>query len=96
MHITGDAYLKFRKITNFGFEFNYFKPQKIFDLIKISGNVPWDEMFKTFNMGWGFALVVRKEDSDSVLQAVKDAEEIGTVTEINNIVMNFRNEKIIL
>jgi phosphoribosylformylglycinamidine cyclo-ligase len=33
VHITGDAYLKFGKITNLGFEFDNFKPQPIFDLI---------------------------------------------------------------
>ena len=81
VHITGDAYLKFGKLFEYshgiGFEFNNFKPQEIFKLIQREG-VSWEEMFKTFNMGWGFALVVAEDDAEDVLQLFGgDAEPIG-------------------
>ncbi len=82
VHITGDAYLKFRKISKYGFHFNNFKPHPIFGKIMEAGNVELPEMFKTFNMGWGFAVIVRNENVDAALQALgEDAERIGDVVE---------------
>ena len=94
VHITGDAYLKFRKLTNFGFEFDNFKPQPIFNLIRQCG-VPTEEMFKTFNMGWGFAVIIRREDVENALQLLKDSEVIGRITN-KGLIVNFDSKKIIL
>jgi phosphoribosylformylglycinamidine cyclo-ligase len=94
VHITGDAYLKFRKLTNFGFTFDNFNPQPIFKLIQECG-VSTEEMFKTFNMGWGFAVIVRKEDEDDALQILKESEVIGKITD-RGIVIKFEGKKIIL
>jgi phosphoribosylformylglycinamidine cyclo-ligase len=94
VHITGDAYLKFRKLTHFGFEFDNFKPQPIFNLIR-ECDVAIEEMFKTFNMGWGFAIIVRKEDTDNALQLLKDSEIIGKITD-RGLVIKFEGKKIIL
>jgi len=94
VHITGDAYLKFKKITNFGFEFDNFKPQPIFNLIQQSG-VPIEEMFKTFNMGWGFAIIVKKEDVEDALQLLKGSEVIGKITD-KDLVIKFDDKKIVL
>ena len=67
VHITGDAYMKFNNLANFspgiGFEFSNFKPQPIFELIqKTAAELGYcisdEEMFKTFNMGWGFGIIV--------------------------------------
>jgi phosphoribosylformylglycinamidine cyclo-ligase len=108
VHVTGDAYLKFNKLMNFspgiGFEFNNFKPQPIFQLIqdtakKLKGVITDEEMFKTFNMGWGFAIVVNKEDSDSILDLLEKenmgSEIIGNVNDSKEIVVNYKN-KIVL
>jgi len=82
VHITGDAYLKFRKLAKFGFRLDNFKPQPIFGKVMEAGGVELPEMFKTFNMGWGFAVVVRSEDADDALGALGDgAETIGEVVE---------------
>ncbi len=94
VHITGDAYLKFRKLTNFGFEFDNFKSHPIFNLIRDCG-VPTEEMFKTFNMGWGFAIVVRKEDAGDALQILKDSEIIGKIID-KGLVIKFEGKKIVL
>jgi len=94
VHITGDAYLKFRKLTNLGFEFDNFKPHPIFNLIRECG-VPIKEMFKTFNMGYGFAVIVRKEDVEDALQLLKDGEIIGKITD-NDLVIKFEGKNILL
>jgi len=94
VHITGDAYLKFRKLTNFGFDFDNFKPQPIFNLIRECG-VATEEMFKTFNMGWGFAVIVKKDDMEGVLQLLKNSEVIGKITE-RGLSIRFEGKKIVL
>ncbi|MEM3783782.1 MAG: phosphoribosylformylglycinamidine cyclo-ligase [Candidatus Bathyarchaeia archaeon] len=109
VHITGDAYLKFERLTLFskgiGFEFNNFKPQPIFDLIQktaveLGGKIADEEMFKTFNMGWGFAVIVDKADRDKAIDALGksgvDAEEIGRVTDKPGIKIFYKGRKIIL
>lgn len=94
VHVTGDAYLKFKKLTNFGFEFDNFKPQPIFNLIREFG-ISIEEMFKTFNMGWGFAVIVRKEDADDALQLLKNSEIIGKVID-KGLIIKFDGKKIVL
>ena len=107
VHITGDAYLKFDRFTKFspgiGFEFNNFKPQPIFNLIqdtakRLKSPITDDEMFKTFNMGWGFALIVNKTDANKALDILgkteRGAEQIGRVTDNPGIKILYKNKKI--
>ncbi|MBI5355815.1 MAG: phosphoribosylformylglycinamidine cyclo-ligase [Candidatus Aenigmarchaeota archaeon] len=87
VHITGDAYLKFLKLGK-GFEFFSFQPQQIFRLINTF--VATDEMFRTFNMGWGFAVVVDEKDADTV------GETIGRVSNGNKIRVDYNGKRFIL
>jgi phosphoribosylformylglycinamidine cyclo-ligase len=109
VHITGDAYLKFNRLMEFskgiGFEFNNFKPQPIFDLIQrtsreIEREISDEEMLKTFNMGWGFAIVVEKEEADATIDSIEkmgvEAEQIGMVTSSRRIVARYKGKKILL
>lgn len=109
VHITGDAYLKFDSLMEFskgiGFEFNNFKPQPIFGLIQktaseLGGKLTDEEMFKTFNMGWGFAIIVDKTDKDKVIDILEkdsvQAETIGYVTDSEGIKIVYRDRKIFL
>ena len=43
----------------------------IFELIQKHGDVPKDEMYRTFNMGIGFVLIVKKSDSAKILSQLK-------------------------
>jgi phosphoribosylformylglycinamidine cyclo-ligase len=56
----------------------------VFDVLQRLGAVHRDEMFRTFNMGIGFILVVGKHQTDAVLAALKRQRErayvIGEVT----------------
>ncbi len=109
VHITGDAYLKFNNLTCFsqgiGFEFNNFKPQPIFGLIQKTAQelgltVTDGEMFKTFNMGWGFAIIVDKTDADKALDALEkaaaEAEVIGNVTATPRVTIRHKTTKLVL
>ncbi len=57
----------------------------IFGLIARLGNIPERDMFNTFNMGVGMSAVVRREDADRALNALRengvDAYVIGEMAE---------------
>ena len=57
----------------------------IFGLIARLGNIPERDMFNTFNMGVGMSVVVRREDADRALNALRengvDAYVIGEMAE---------------
>jgi phosphoribosylformylglycinamidine cyclo-ligase len=107
IHVTGDAYIKFDRFMKYsqgiGFEFANFKPQPIFSLIQqtgpeVGGIITDEEMLKTFNMGWGFAVVVDKTDVDEAIDVIEkcdvEAEQIGKVTDTGKIVANYKGKKL--
>jgi phosphoribosylformylglycinamidine cyclo-ligase len=109
VHITGDAYLKFNNLARFsegiGFEFDNFKPQPIFGLIQqtardIGFTVTDEEMFRTFNMGWGFGIIVDKADQDRALDILEKAgekpEQIGKITDKPQITIQHGGKKLVL
>ncbi|MGD6934811.1 MAG: phosphoribosylformylglycinamidine cyclo-ligase [Candidatus Bathyarchaeia archaeon] len=90
VHITGDAFTKFNNLTRaspgIGFKFNHFHPQPIFALIQktaaeLGYSISDEEMFKTFNMGWGFGVVVDEADTEKALTALEHVG-VGVETEI--------------
>jgi phosphoribosylformylglycinamidine cyclo-ligase len=105
VHITGDAYLKFNRLMEFskgiGFEFDNFKPHPIFQIIqetakKLKKPITDGEMLKTFNMGWGFAVVCDKKDKDDIIENFKksktEAEQIGKVNASEKIVATWKRK----
>jgi phosphoribosylformylglycinamidine cyclo-ligase len=109
VHITGDAYLKFDRLMKFskgiGFEFDNFKPQPIFELIQQTahetrGKISNAEMLKTFNMGWGFAIIVEKKDEEAAIDCIEKnrihAEQIGKVTTSSKIIAHYKDKRILL
>jgi phosphoribosylformylglycinamidine cyclo-ligase len=107
VHITGDAYLKFDRLTKYskgiGFAFENFRPQPIFDLIQktareLGGKITDEEMFRTFNMGWGFAIITDTAEEDDALailnKAGTQAERIGRVTSTEGIRIVFNKKKL--
>jgi phosphoribosylformylglycinamidine cyclo-ligase len=107
VHVTGDAYMKFGRFMKYskgiGFEFANFKPQPIFGLIQntapeVGGVITDEEMLKTFNMGWGFAVVVDKNDEEEAITIFEknkvEAERIGKVTSSGKIVAHYKGKKL--
>jgi len=60
-----------------------YKIPPIFTLIQELGNVPFDEMCSTFNMGIGFVLVVDPGDEDAISKLLQESGE--TVFHLGNI-----------
>ena len=109
VHITGDAYLKFNRLAKFsegiGFEFDNFNPQPIFTLIQatakqLGGAITDEEMFKTFNMGWGFAVIVDKASAERAIDILEKAgvhaQEIGHVEGRAGVKILYRGKTIML
>ena len=69
------------------------EPQLIFKLIKGYGSINDDEMFKTFNMGIGMAVVVSKKDSAKVMKKLVSLGEKPIL--IGDIVKGKREVEII-
>ncbi len=99
VHITGDSYMKFNNLAYYspgiGFSFNNFNPQPIFGLIQKTAaelglTVMDEEMFKTFNMGWGFGIIVAKSDEDKAMNVLEqdsfNPQIIGKVTDKERVV----------
>lgn len=110
VHITGDAYKKFNNLvkasSGIGFSFDNFKPQPIFGIIQrtaaeLGYMITDEEMFKTFNMGWGFGIIVDKADIDKAMNALEqdsvNPERIGKVTDKERVVeIHHQNKHLIL
>src|SRR5208283_5890000 len=89
-HMTGGAwYEKLTKVLPKGLCFSVNKGSwptpRIFELIQDKGHIPEHEMYRTFNMGIGYAIVVSPEDVDQLHAIVSSykvvAFVIGEVTE---------------
>jgi phosphoribosylformylglycinamidine cyclo-ligase len=64
-HITGSGLMKLHRVTKYGFDINDpIKPQPIFKFLQEEGEVEDLEMYKTFNMGMGFVVVVPQSEAD--------------------------------
>ena len=69
-HITGSGLMKLHRITGYGFDIiDPLEPQPIFRFLQEEGNVEDLEMYKTFNMGMGFVVVLPESEA-------KDASEM--------------------
>jgi len=67
LHITGDGLLNLPRVqAPVAWELDALPPAPpIFELIRRCGSVEWAEMYRTFNMGVGFCLVLEEKDVDA-------------------------------
>ncbi len=92
-HITGSGLRKLRRI-NQGVRYDLTDPlpvPSVFTRIQALGNVEDHEMYKTFNMGMGFVVVVPADAADAALEWLRDAVDyevkiVGTVAEGQGVV----------
>lgn len=81
-HVTGGGLQNFRRLSRYGFSFSHpLPPQSVFQWVQESGGVSEAEMYRTFNMGMGYAFIVPQEAVGGVTSIVKDARVVGEVTE---------------
>ena len=81
VHNTGGGLTKCRRL---GKNILYIKdqlpePDPIFSLIKRESGIGWDEMYRDFNMGVGFEVIVRKGEEETVLRS---AEKYGVGAQV--------------
>ncbi len=79
-HITGGGIIGNTKRVvpqnlNIEIDWNAWERPPIFNLIQKVGNVPEEDMRKTYNLGVGIVLIVDKNDSDKILNELKSLNE---------------------
>ncbi len=73
-NITGGGLGNLCRITDrYGFYIDHLpKPQKVFTLIKELGGVSEEEMYRTFNMGIGFCIIVDEKDCEKTIEICRE------------------------
>ncbi|PKL65861.1 MAG: phosphoribosylformylglycinamidine cyclo-ligase [Methanomicrobiales archaeon HGW-Methanomicrobiales-3] len=81
-HVTGGGLLNFKRLSGYGFVIdNPIKPPEIFGWMQKAGDLSDEEMYRTFNMGMGYAYVVPKKSAACVTKMVPGAQVVGKVVE---------------
>jgi phosphoribosylformylglycinamidine cyclo-ligase len=80
-HITGSGLLKLRRVTKLGFDFyDPLEPQEIFKFLQKEGKVEALEMYKTFNMGMGFLIILPEKDAPKAAE-IAGGKIVGKIVE---------------
>ena len=100
-HITGSGIRKLKRLNkNVKFVIDDpFEPQQIFKFIQKYGDIEDREMYQTFNMGMGLAIIVSKKDVDQAMKILKKFSrsevkvvgkiETGSGVEFKKLGLNF-------
>jgi phosphoribosylformylglycinamidine cyclo-ligase len=82
-HITGSGLLKLRRLTNLGFQIDDpLDPQPVFTFLQDEGKVEWAEMYRTFNMGMGFAAVLPEGEAEKACRIMgAGSKVVGRIVE---------------
>ena len=81
-HITGGGLLNFSRLSGYGFSItDPLEVPAIFRWLQETGGISDMEMYRTFNMGMGYAFVVPAASVPVIRSIVPDARVVGKVTE---------------
>ncbi|MBN1134612.1 MAG: phosphoribosylformylglycinamidine cyclo-ligase [Methanosarcinaceae archaeon] len=87
-HITGSGLLKLKRVTNLGFNFyDPIEPNAIFKFLQEEGNVDDLEMYRTFNMGMGFILILPEDDAEKAAE-MTGGKIVGRIVESGIMVLD--------
>jgi len=79
-HVTGSGLLNFPRLTKFGFEFTDPLPvPPVLTWLREKGEIDLVEMYRTFNMGMGFAYVIPKEEAGEPRRLVPGSKVVGEI-----------------
>ncbi len=79
-HVTGGGLLNFNRLSKYGFVFdNPIEPPEIFGWMQKAGDISDEEMYRTFNMGMGYAYVVPEKSVACITKMIKGAQVVGSV-----------------
>jgi len=80
-HITGSGLMKLHRITKYGFDISDpLEPQPVFRFLQEEGDVEDLEMYKTFNMGMGFVVVLPGKEANQASRMM-GGKVIGEIVE---------------
>jgi len=80
-HITGSGLLKLKRVTDLGFDFSDpIEPNAIFKFLQKEGNVDSLEMYRTFNMGMGFVVILPQDQAEKAAEMI-GGKVVGTIVE---------------
>ena len=92
-HITGGGLRNLNRLNNtVCYEINNPLPvSPIFTLLQEKGNISSEEMYQTFNMGMGFAIIVEKKDVEETLDILHKTSQatsqiVGTITKGTGVI----------
>jgi phosphoribosylformylglycinamidine cyclo-ligase len=81
-HITGGGLLNLQRLTRYGFAVtDPLEAPLIFRWLRETGNIGDVEMYRTFNMGMGYAFIAPENSVDRIRSIVPDARVVGEVVE---------------
>lgn len=87
-HVTGGGLLNLKRLTGHGLVLEMPRPHPIFEQIQERGNVEEEEMYRTFNMGVGFVMIVEEGDvkeAKDILGKYEKVYELGVVTRVEGV-----------
>ena len=92
-HITGGGFTNLLRIGKFNYSIEIKKENipAIFSKIQSNGKISDAEMFRTFNMGVGYVIIVNSESANDILENIRSfypANIIGTIKEGNKVTIN--------
>ncbi|HJH31562.1 MAG TPA: phosphoribosylformylglycinamidine cyclo-ligase [Methanosarcinaceae archaeon] len=80
-HITGSGLLKLSRVTDLGFDiYDPIEPNDIFKFLQSEGGVTDLEMYKTFNMGMGFVIILPENDAEKAT-SITGGKIVGRIVE---------------
>ena len=87
-HVTGGGLLNFLRISHYGFSIDEPMPvPEILQWIAEKGELETNELYRTFNMGMGFAFIVPQQSVETILSMVDGAKVVGHVIEEHKVLL---------
>jgi len=87
-HVTGGGLLNFLRITEYGFSFDNPMPvPEVLQWIAEKGSLSLNELYRTFNMGMGFAFIVAPGDAEKLISLVPGAKVVGKVIKEHKVLL---------
>jgi phosphoribosylformylglycinamidine cyclo-ligase len=80
-HITGGGLLNFTRLSGYGFEISRPLPrQEIFKWIQDCAGIPDTVMYRTFNMGMGYAYIASPDQAPIITRELPGSQIVGEIT----------------
>ena len=87
-HVTGGGLLNFMRISDLGFSIeDPLEVPEILQWIAEKGQLSENELYRTFNMGMGFAFIVAPENAEKLISLIPGAKAVGHVIEEHKVLL---------